>query len=364
LPGSPAPGEAAGPHGGAGSAPRARRRSSRRRGGRRPAQPGRPSCGSPAPRARTLAPAPPIWRRTSSGHVGCVVAIVNTSFHSGSVSTKPGQVHPMVEFRRHDTVALLPALALVDVEGGEEEPVVRSSSGGGKRSTGGASAALARAHRARSRRPSRPARCAPTSSARGSGCTTIRTARSRSSTDHAASPATTPRGGRSIMLTFWPPDAAGRPALMDLWTSLRPPPRAPRGATTTAVKPCATKTGQLNLLSTAIVPRHTGEDERSRPALGKAQFVARVVVGSRFPDEATWLPGNGHEPEAILSRVDLVHANQISVQPIPQLRRSPLEQSRYVLRAKRLLTEPPSLPRRTKLLRRSRSHSSPGRTPD
>jgi hypothetical protein len=39
-------------------------------------------------------------------------------------------------------------------------------------------------------------------------CTTIRTARSRSSTGRAASPATTATATR-WMLTFWPPDAAG-----------------------------------------------------------------------------------------------------------------------------------------------------------
>ena len=68
---------------------------------------------------------------------------------------------------------------------------------------------------------SRRARCGRTSSRRRSASTITPTARSRSFTGPAASPAIGPTAGRSTMTSSWPPDAAGRPALVDLWTSLR-----------------------------------------------------------------------------------------------------------------------------------------------
>jgi hypothetical protein len=55
----------------------------------------------------------------------------------------------------------------------------------------------------------------------GSGSTTTPTARSPSSTGRAASPATGPTARSSTTTRCWPPDAAGRPAPVDLWTSLR-----------------------------------------------------------------------------------------------------------------------------------------------
>ena len=53
------------------------------------------------------------------------------------------------------------------------------------------------------------------------GSTTTRTADWLCSTARAASPATGPTAVRSTMFSQWPPDAAGRPCPVDLWTSLR-----------------------------------------------------------------------------------------------------------------------------------------------
>ena len=63
--------------------------------------------------------------------------------------------------------------------------------------------------------------CGRTSSRPRCACTTIPTARSPSSTARAASPATAPTAARSTMTNRWPPDPAGRPSPVDLWTCLR-----------------------------------------------------------------------------------------------------------------------------------------------
>ncbi len=103
---------------------------------------------------------------------------------------------------------------------------------------------------------SRRARCGGTSSRCGCASTTTRTARWRFSTGLAVSPATGPTAAPLTMA------AAGRLSPLDgphLWTwgqrcALATNPTGP----TTAVKPCATNTGQLNVLSTALASSRRG----------------------------------------------------------------------------------------------------------
>jgi hypothetical protein len=113
----------------------------------------------------------------------------------------------------------------------------------------------------------------------------------------AASPATGPTAARATTMRCSPPDAAGRPALW-ICGQASGLPTAPQAPTTTAVNPCATNTGQLNVLST-VFPTHLAT--LRRPIMAPITWPVAAAPGANF---RMWL-GSALQPGVSTTRTRL-----------------------------------------------------------